>query len=116
MAPTTAMAMTAIAATPQDGERLSVRRHPVGEPSRHRFGSQHVVEDHLQRPRLQQVRGALHDHGGERHREQLPVRPQQLCQAYAAGRHDVPLCAVLRRLAAYHKRRTHLTKCRGVSA
>jgi hypothetical protein len=50
----------------------------VREPSRKRLGADDMVEDDLERPRLEQIGATLHQHRGERHQQQLPIRAEQM--------------------------------------
>ncbi len=94
-----------------------IARHPLGKPVRHSLGAKHVVEHDFERPRLEQVRGALHEHRDEGDRQQLPVRPQQTKQTQAADRHGVlPGCVRRVRRVERQWRATRLTKSFGVSA
>ena len=48
------------------------------QPSVRGLRLQHVVEDHFQRPRLRQVRGAFHEYGHDAYYQARGVRSQQM--------------------------------------
>ena len=78
-APTSAMTTTATPRRRAAPSRSSADRQPARRASRATgFDADHVVEDDLERPRLEQIGGARGDHRPEGSDQPPPVRAQKL--------------------------------------